>query len=504
MIKEYFLCDFPDINEFVKSITGIFSDFNYLIFTVAIIVDNLRNMIQPVKVETRITMLTLAMISMTVFNTYHQRALDLSFEFSDYILSKSKITSLDGFVSSKKDVSNSENTSLNMKNMKDVFTYISNPVSTITNSIVLSGYWLAAAIGLGFCRIIFACLYIMFLALSPLIVYLSVLPGMENSMKVFWQTFIFFFISPIVFSLTLGIVKFVSVMIAAGDFINIEALIQSIILIIMLLGSFIASYYISTTTSIAKFASQASLMGAMAATMPLSAAGKSLVGAVTSPVKSFNGIKGAMQSLSELSGKSINPMGSSIKDISKTPDFDVKKFTNKDSVLRPHNTMDSVGVRSASPLRAHSDQAKIAHNGSTSLNRFETPKQSSSSNFSEPGTIYSQYASKSGNSTPAYGVADISGTRGTFTKNSNSSGKISSEEPYSSHFTKNSAPSNIGVANVHPSKVKSSISSSVPKFRAHSGMHKNYRGFSAMSAPGQFKVANTDNKAEFFSVSRLK
>ena len=159
MIKEYFLCDFPDINEFVKSITGIFSDFNYLIFTVAIIVDNLRNMIQPVKVETRITMLTLAMISMTVFNTYHQRALDLSFEFSDYILSKSKITSLDGFVSSKKDVSNSENTSLNMKNMKDVFTYISNPVSTITNSIVLSGYWLAAAIGLGFCRIIFACLY---------------------------------------------------------------------------------------------------------------------------------------------------------------------------------------------------------------------------------------------------------------------------------------------------------------------------------------------------------
>lgn len=448
MIKEYFICKFPEINEYVRSITGAFSDLNYVIFPIGILVEMFRNLIEPVRVESRVTILLLAIISMSIFTNYHQKALDLSFDFSDYILQKSKITSMDGFMSNNPNPSKSENASVNFNNMKDVFSYISNPVSTITNSIVLSGYWMAAAIGLTFCRLIYSCLYILFLSLSPLIIYLSIIPGMEGSMKAFWQTFVFFFISPIVFSVTLGVVKFVSVAIGSGDYLNIEALIQSIILIVMLLGSFVCSFYISSTTSIAKFASQASLMGAMTATIPLSAAGKGIVGAVSSPVESYNKMKGLYRSLNDYSSKGLNPMGNSVKDISKSPDYDVNNFTNKKDSLKPLNSMDSIGVKNVSPLRVQNDKFTTP-NDMSSADKFVNPARTSSGKHLSEGASYSSYFSPGSTSNNSItGVSDIHSSK-------NMKSRIPQISP-DNHLKRTDSPYNLYLNTDHSKDTKSS------------------------------------------------
>ena len=303
MLKEFFLVDYHDLNSFKEISSPLLDLATESFLLIAAIFELFKGFIGKSNPESRITIFILAAISMSVFNQYNQKVLDVSFSTSDKILSKLHITSM----AKISDVMNStpgEHAEKNNKKFTD--NKKSNPEIVtgilgearifMANNMAIAIAWLISVIAIGLSKILFTVIYYALVVLSPIIIFISVFPGYESSLKVFWQTFIWCFLAPIVFSVIFVLMHLIAQKETPSGT-GLEALIGVLLYGIFLVGSFVMAYKISTSQPISGFAEQASMIGAMAMAAPFTGAASFAQSAIHSPLQTYARTKESLGAL---------------------------------------------------------------------------------------------------------------------------------------------------------------------------------------------------------------
>lgn len=338
MLKEFFLVDYTAINKFKEISAPLLDIATSSFLLIASIFELFKGFVGKSNVESRITIFILAAISLTAFNQYNQKVLDISFETSDKILSSLHITSMakisDIMKSSPADqINKSSESKTETKKTKtqETVNILGEARLFMANNLAIALAWLISVIAIGLSRILFTVIYYSLIVLSPIVIFISVFPGYEASLKAFWQAFIWCFLAPIVFS-----VVFVLMHIVAQnenhDVTGLESLINVLLYGIFLIGSFIITYKISTAQPLSGFAEKASMVGAMAMAAPFTSVSSFAQSAIHSPLKTYGNTKESLNFLKKGVSKISQsaPPHSGITDIKGMNKEDLtKKFGSK-------------------------------------------------------------------------------------------------------------------------------------------------------------------------------
>lgn len=339
MIKEFFLVDYNSINSFKEISEPLLDMATSSFLVIAAIFELFKGFIGKSNVESRVTIFILAAISMSAFNQYNQKVLDLSFQTSDKILSKLHITSMTKISDimkstpadqiEKDNQANNEKTKLKPEATANI---LGEARIFIANNLAIAVAWLISVIAIGLSRILFTVIYYALIVLSPIIIFISVFPGFEGSLKAFWQAFIWCFLAPIVFSVIFVLMHLIAQKENPSGLGGLESLINVLLYGIFLVGSFIMTYKISTSQPLTGFAEKASMVGAMAMAAPFTSVSTFAQSAIHSPLQTYANTKlamGKMQNVVEKLSNNHTPH-SGIGDISKMSHEQVgKKFGGK-------------------------------------------------------------------------------------------------------------------------------------------------------------------------------
>lgn len=350
MLKEFFLVDYNAINSFKEISEPLLDIATSSFLLIAAVFELFKGFVGKSNVETRVTIFILAAISMTAFNQYNQKILDISFTTSDKILSKLHITSMTKISDIMKS-SPADQIKKNDENVNDSKkTKASEPTNVlgearifIANNLAIAVAWLISVIAIGLSRILFTVIYYALIVLSPIIIFISVFPGFEGSLKAFWQAFIWCFLAPIVFSVIFVLMHLIAQKENPSILGGLESLINVLLYGIFLVGSFIMTYKISTSQPLTGFAEKASMVGAMAMAAPFTSVTSFTQSAIHSPLQTYANSKYALgkmnKGISKLSQNSTPHSG--IGDISKMNQSEIeKKFGDKTaSKLYSHNAL---------------------------------------------------------------------------------------------------------------------------------------------------------------------
>jgi hypothetical protein len=156
----------------------------------------------------------------------------------------------------------------------------------MANNLAIAIAWLISVIAISLSKILFTVIYYALIVLAPIIIFISVFPGYESSLKTFWQTFIWCFLAPIVFSVIFVLMHLIAQKETPSGT-GLEALIGVLLYGIFLVGSFVMTYKISTSQPISGFAEQASMIGAMAMAAPFTGASSFVQSAIHSPLQTY-------------------------------------------------------------------------------------------------------------------------------------------------------------------------------------------------------------------------
>jgi hypothetical protein len=281
MLKQELLREIPELKKFVSTFTGYGKYMFSLMLIVGTVSEMLKTLMGRGDTGGKLTMSLIIAISISAFNSYQSDVINVGFSISEEILKIGKVNNslefvFDNFSSKELGKINSNNSADNKptrysKTNKFDIGEVSlfskenlNFAKSLFNSVPLGITWIISKGVLILNRSIYSVLYNLFIVIGPLVAWLSILSGWENSIKAFWQSFLFFTIAPIVFSLTYVISFHVIFAPNATEPIPVETLLNTIVCAIMLLGSFVTTAYIVTTKPLTSFAEQASMMGAMA------------------------------------------------------------------------------------------------------------------------------------------------------------------------------------------------------------------------------------------------
>lgn len=346
MLKEFFLVDYNSINSFKEISEPLLDIATQSFLLIAAIFELFKGFIGKSNVETRITIFILAAISMTAFNQYNQKVLDISFETSDKILTKIHIKSMtkisDIMKSTPSDQIDKENknSSTTDKNKSvNATSVLGEARSYVANNLVIAVAWLISVIAIGLSRILFTVIYYALIVLSPVIIFISVFPGYEGSLKAFWQAFIWCFLAPIVFSVIFVLMHLVSQKESTSALGGLESLINVLLYGIFLVGSFIMTYKISTSAPLSGFAEKASMVGAMTMAAPFTSVSTFTQSAIHSPLQTFSKSKSSIdrmqKGMNKLSKNHVPHSG--IGDISKMSHTEIGKAFGDKAASRIHS-----------------------------------------------------------------------------------------------------------------------------------------------------------------------
>jgi hypothetical protein len=432
MLKEFFLVDYNSINSFKDISTPLLDLATESFLLIAAIFELYKGFIGKSNPESRITIFILAAISMTVFNQYNQKVLDVSFETSDKILSKLHITSMSK-ISDVMKSSPSEQVEKNNQNLsgpkksknESPINILGEAKVFMANNLAIAIAWLISVIAISLSKILFTVIYYALIVLAPVIIFISVFPGYESSLKTFWQTFIWCFLAPIVFSVIFVLMHLIAQKETPSGT-GLEALVGVLLYGIFLVGSFVMTYKISTSQPISGFAEHASMIGAMAMAAPFTAASGFAQSAIHSPLQTYNNTKqslGKVKSAVEKLSKGNIPH-SGIGDISKMNNEEIEK---------------KFGSKSASKM--FSERAKNDYHG----NKFGLSTNENNQNVNSK-------------SSPSPGIPNLSTTSSGNNVNVNKSGGSSLNTQNSSTAGPNSIQSlkskyQIGVNNIEDRKL---------------------------------------------------
>lgn len=388
MLKEFFLVDYKSLSSFKEITTPMIDMAVQGFLTIAAIAELFKGFIGKSNVESRITIFILAAFSILMFNEYNQKVLDASFEISDQILKKSQITNMsslsDILKSSPNDQVKKNEESANQKNGNSLeFNNILDSAKFyIANHVAISLAWLFSVLAIMISRLIFTVIYYALVVLAPLIVFISVFPGFEGSLKAFWQAFMWCFISPIVFAVIFALIHIISK--NEVDAVGLDTLVSVLVYGVFLAGSFILSFKIASSQPMTGFAEKASMVGALAAAAPLVGASTFAQAAVTRPMQTASKLQKGLSSLNYKS-KQVMPH-SGIKDISKMSPYQMtksfgKKFSEQVLVANKGNNLEesSKSSNSSSIDYQKTTKGKIGSNNfsSNSLNSSSGPRSGS-------------------------------------------------------------------------------------------------------------------------------
>ena len=377
MLKEFFLVDYNSINSFKDISTPLLDLATESFLLIAAIFELFKGFIGKSNPESRITIFILAAISMTVFNQYNQKVLDVSFETSDKILSKLHITSMSKISDIMKS-SPGEQVEKNNQNLSGTKkTKNASPINILgeakvfmANNLAIAIAWLISVIAISLSKILFTVIYYALIVLAPIIIFISVFPGYESSLKTFWQTFIWCFLAPIVFSVIFVLMHLIAQKETPSGT-GLEALVGVLLYGIFLVGSFVMTYKISSSQPISGFAEHASMIGAMAMAAPFTAASGFVQSAIHSPIQTYNNTKQSLgnvkRGVEKLSKGNLPHSG--ISDISKMNNAEVEnKFGSKGAskILSERSKNDYHGNKFGLTLEG-SGQSGNRNNSSQSL-----------------------------------------------------------------------------------------------------------------------------------------
>jgi hypothetical protein len=390
MLKEFFLVDYNTINSFKDISTPLLDLASQSFLLIGAIFELLKGIAGKSNVESRVTIFILAAISMSVFNQYNQKILDVSFETSDKILAKTHITSMKTISDVMKSTPGEQAEKNNQLEIGKKKSNTLNPTNILgdarifmANNLAIGAAWLISVIAIGLSRILFTVIYYALIVLSPIIIFISVFPGYESSLKTFWQTFIWCFLSPIVFSVIFVLMHLIAQEETSGT--GLESLIQVLLYGIFLVGSFVMSYKISTSQPISGFAEHASMIGAMAMATPFTATSGLAQAAIHSPIQTYNRTKDTFgmvkRGVEKLSNGNIPHSG--IGDISKMNASQIeKKFGKKDgSRILSERAMNDYhgnkfGLRTSENAQTTNSSISLPHSteGGISINKTNPSK----------------------------------------------------------------------------------------------------------------------------------
>ena len=196
----------------------------------------------------------------------------------------------------------------------------------MANNLAIAIAWLISVVAISLSKILFTVIYYALIVLAPIIIFISVFPGYESSLKTFWQTFIWCFLAPIVFSVIFVLMHLIAQKETPSGT-GLEALVGVLLYGIFLVGSFVMSYKISTSQPISGFAEHASMIGAMAMAAPFTAASGFAQSAIHSPIQTYNNTKQSLgnvkRGVEKLSKGNMPHSG--IGDISKMNNAEIEK-----------------------------------------------------------------------------------------------------------------------------------------------------------------------------------
>jgi hypothetical protein len=374
VLKQELLREIPELKKFVSLFSGYGKAMFTLFLTIGTVTELLKSLSGKGDVGGKLTMSLIIAASLSAFNAYQSDFIGLGFSMSEEILKIGKVHNTVDFIfdnfsskgnqkieSSPKSatVTNKDGKVIkwNQLNVSEV-TIISknnlNIAKSLFNSIPLALTWLLSKSIIVLNRSIYSILYNLFIVIGPLVAWLALITGWESSIKAFWQTFMFFVIAPIVFSLTYVISFYVIFAPSAAEPLPVDTLINTIVCAIMLLGSFVTTAYIVTSKPIASFAEQASMMGAMAlATGGVVAAKTSIsnvstkgLGLAKSGIDShINPRVAKMLRTSDPANKKFQIPGSRIDDVSRHPTNVSRPQVNASSESKKVNTTSFVQSR---------------------------------------------------------------------------------------------------------------------------------------------------------------
>lgn len=333
MLKEFFLVDYNSINSFKDISTPLLDLATESFLLIAAIFELFKGFVGKSNPESRITIFILAAISMTVFNQYNQKVLDVSFETSDKILSKIHIVSMSKISdvmksspSEQVEKNNLNSSSKNNPKNESPINILGEAKVFMANNLAIAIAWLISVIAISLSKILFTVIYYALIVLAPIIIFISVFPGYESSLKTFWQTFIWCFLAPIVFSVIFVLMHLIAQKETPSGT-GLEALVGVLLYGIFLVGSFVMTYKISTSQPISGFAEHASMIGAMAMATPFTAAAGFAQSAIHSPIQTYNNTKQTLgnvkRGVEKLSKGNVPHNG--IGDISKMSNEEVEK-----------------------------------------------------------------------------------------------------------------------------------------------------------------------------------
>ncbi len=384
MLKEFFLVDYNSINSFKEISAPLLDIATQSFLLIAAIFELFRGFIGKSNVESRVTIFILAAISITAFNQYNQKVLDVSFETSDKILSKLHITSMTKISDVMKSTPGEEAA----KNSQSVRSGAKpKPVETsgvlgearmfMANNLAIALAWLVSVIAIGLSRILFTVIYYALIVLAPLIIFISVFPGFEGSLKTFWQTFIWCFLAPIVFSVIFVLMHLIAQKEQTGT--GLEQLINVLLYGIFLVGSFVMTYKISSSQPISGFAEHASMIGAIAMSSPFTSASSFAQSAIHSPLATLGKSKAKLNGFKSGADKALKghlPF-SGVGDATTMSSDEVRKKFGSKKVNKLHAEQSKQATSSQS-----SSQPSLASTANTNVK--STSKAAKGSQFASP------------------------------------------------------------------------------------------------------------------------
>ena len=415
MLKEFFLVDYNSINSFKEISEPLLDMATSSFLLIAAIFELFKGFIGKSNVESRVTIFILAAISMTAFNQYNQKVLDLSFATSDKILAKLHITSMTKISDimkstpadqiQKNDQNIKDNTKTKNK-VADATNILGEARIFIANNLAIAVAWLVSVIAIGLSRILFTVIYYSLVVLAPIVIFISVFPGYEGSLKAFWQAFIWCFLAPIVFSVTFVLMHLVAQKEDPSLVGGLESLINVLLYGIFLVGSFIMTYKISTSQPLTGFAEKASMVGAMAMAAPFTSVSSFAQSAIHSPLQTYANSKHSLHKMKggiEKISKNHTPH-SGIGDISKMNHAEIgKKFGDKTATqLYSHQSLNdymgnkyglsNTGINPNPPttasIAATSPSSKTYSNPVLDNRKFEIDPNTMSSREISPSSDY--------------------------------------------------------------------------------------------------------------------
>lgn len=267
MLKEFLYLDFGIVNSKSGMVTKVFYDLIKFLFPVAITVEFFKVLVGRADFESRIVYLFLALISVSLLNTYSQSVLEYSFASADKIILHSGLKSLDGLKENFVSKTASEGASTKDSPIIKTTAALVAAEGYVAKNLSIAATWILSLFSITLLRQIYSMLYLLYVIITPVIAYISIVSGFEGSLKALWQAFVFFALAPIVLSGILWAQVIVSTQ-NKSQLGGIETLVHVVIMAIFLILSFVITGMIVMSQPISSFAKKASLMGAMTLASP--------------------------------------------------------------------------------------------------------------------------------------------------------------------------------------------------------------------------------------------